>query len=129
MHLLRSLTWPGLAATGGLVLATAALTASVAPSGVSAAVMGGARALPYPEAVQVTRRAAEAVLDRSGKESCLRGKLTNALLGLSASCGAAGESNALCALADRAVVQLSWPLDFMDETSRGLLELIKAGEG
>jgi hypothetical protein len=99
---------------------------STAPAG--AAVMGGARARPYAESVQTTRQAAAAVLARSGAESCLRGKLTNALLGLSASCAADGQRNALCQLADQAVVQLHWPLTFMDDTARRLLALIEPGE-
>ena len=89
-----------------------------------AAVMGGARATPYPEAVERTRVAAEAVLGRKGTETCLRGKLTNALLGLSASCDAAGQRNSLCSLADEAVVQIGWSLDFMDTTATQLLTLM-----
>ncbi|WP_225875756.1 hypothetical protein [Cyanobium sp. NS01] len=88
---------------------------------------GGAKARPYYQAVQHTRKAAEAVLSRGGAESCLRGKLTNALLGLSASCEAAGQSNRLCQLADQAVVQLNWTLPFMDSTSRQLLDLSASG--
>ena len=38
------------------------------------------------QALQRSLLAAEAVIHRRGKETCLRGKLTNALLGLSASC-------------------------------------------
>jgi hypothetical protein len=88
-----------------------------------AGVLGGARALPYAQAVVRSRGAAEAVRDRAGAESCLRGKLTNALLGLSASCQAERQDNALCRLADDAVVQLSWPLAFMDATATQVLEL------
>ncbi|SBO44747.1 hypothetical protein [Cyanobium sp. NIES-981] len=113
---------PGAGATVLLGLLACWSVLGVAPA--EAAVMGGARVRPYAESVQATRKAAEAVLARSGAESCLRGKLTNALLGLSASCGASGERNALCQLADQAVVQLHWPLSFMDDTARRLLELI-----
>lgn len=88
----------------------------------AAAPMGAARARPYEEAVVLTRQAATAVLARSGRESCLRGKLTGALLGLSASCEAGNHRNALCDLADRAVVVPVWSLPFMDETARQLLE-------
>ncbi len=88
-----------------------------------AAVQGGARAVPYGEAVTRSRLAAEAVLSRAGTESCLRGKLTNALLGLSASCHSSGQDNALCRLADEAVVQLSWPLAFMDATASKFLQI------
>jgi len=88
-----------------------------------AAVMGGARVMPYPDAVRHSRTAAEAVLARSGTESCLRGKLNRALLGLSASCEAAAERTPLCSLADKAAVVTPMTLAFMDETARRLLEL------
>lgn len=78
---------------------------------------------PYAEAVDRTRQAASAVLARSGDEACLRGKLTNALLGLSASCKAASESGELCGLARSAAVVTPMSLRFMDDTSRRLLEL------
>jgi hypothetical protein len=78
---------------------------------------------PYPEAVDRTRQAANAVLARSGDEACLRGKLTNALLGLSASCKASAESGELCGLARSAAVVTPMSLRFMDDTSRRLLEL------
>jgi hypothetical protein len=90
----------------------------------AAAVMGGARSKPYPEAVATTKLAAQAVLDRDGAESCLRGKLTNALLGLSASCEAAGERNPLCQLADRAAATTGWSIAFMDSTAQQLLALM-----
>ena len=79
---------------------------------------------PYSQAVAYGEAAARAVLERSGRESCLRGKLTRALLGLSDSCAASGTRNALCALADQAVVVTPMSLAFMDETSRQLLDLI-----
>ena len=47
--------------------------------------------LPYPEAVAQGRQAARAVLSGDGAESCLRGKITAALLQLSQSCAAAGQ--------------------------------------
>jgi len=84
---------------------------------------GSAGSLPYPAAVSNSRIAAEAVLDRAGAETCLRGKLTKALLGLSASCEAAGERTPLCSLADKAVVVTPMTLSFMDDTARQLLEL------
>lgn len=83
--------------------------------------------LPYPQAVSDTDQAARAVLARAGVESCLRGKLTRALLGLSSSCEASGTSNPLCSLADKAVVVTPMSLAFMDATSRQLLELINPG--
>ncbi|TVS04521.1 MAG: hypothetical protein EA413_08775 [Cyanobium sp. PLM2.Bin73] len=92
----------------------------------AAAVMGGARALPYDQALGRTESAAAAVLARRGAESCLRGKLTNALLTMVASCEAAGERNALCDLSNRAVVQPTWSAAFMETTARQVLELISA---
>jgi hypothetical protein len=92
----------------------------------AAAVMGGARALPYDQALGRTEAAAVAVLARRGAESCLRGKLTNALLTMVASCEAAGEHNALCDLSNRAVVQPTWSAAFMETTARQVLELISA---
>lgn len=88
-----------------------------------AVLAGGTGTLPYPDAVSNSRTAAEAVLTRAGAETCLRGKLTRALLGLSASCEASGQRNPLCALADRAVVVTPMSLSFMDDTARQLLEL------
>ncbi|MFN5116981.1 MAG: hypothetical protein ACK55H_11070 [Cyanobacteriota bacterium] len=90
---------------------------------VQAGTAGSNGVLPYPEAVRRSRLAAEAVLARGGAETCLRGKITRALLGLSASCEALGERNALCALADKAVVVTPMSLTFMDETAHQLLEL------
>ncbi|KEF42124.1 MAG: hypothetical protein ER33_07800 [Cyanobium sp. CACIAM 14] len=97
--------------------------------GARAAVMGAARALPYPEAVSRTHDAAEAVLAGAGAETCLRGKLTNALVGLSSSCEANGERNALCRLADSAAVVTPMTLAFMRETATRLLALIDSPDG
>ena len=103
-----------LSACGASLLATA--TASAAP-------------LAYPQAVTNSEVAAKAVLARAGRETCLRGKLTRALLGLSNSCEASGTRNPLCSLADKAVVVTPMSLAFMDETSEQLLELIHPGSG
>ena len=99
-------------------------------SGVSAAravVLGAAPAKPLPEAVAASRRAAQAVLARQGRQSCLIGKLTNALLGLSSSCEASGEHSALCELADHAAATTRWSMDFTDATARSVLELSGGG--
>ncbi len=112
--------WSG-GALGGVALAAslAAASATVAAPASCAAL------LPYPEAVARTDKAARAVLARAGRESCLRGKLTNALLGLSRSCEHEARPDAsLCSLADRAVVVTPMSLAFMDDTSRELLRLI-----
>ncbi|MFN7678202.1 MAG: hypothetical protein ACK5QW_06345 [Cyanobacteriota bacterium] len=80
---------------------------------------------PYPEAVAFSRKAAHAVLNQDGRETCLRGKLTKALLKLSDSCDATGQRNPLCALAAKAVVETPMSLTFMEDTSRQLLDLSK----
>ena len=84
----------------------------------------GADPLPHAQVVANSGIAARAVLERAGAESCLRGKLTNALLGLSSSCEREGRRDALCAFADRAAVVIPMTLAFMDDTSRALLQLI-----
>ena len=96
-------------------------------SAARAAVLGAARAKPLPEAVAASRRAAQAVLARQGRQSCLIGKLTNALLGLSSSCEASGERSPLCALADHAAATTRWSMDFTDATARSVLELSAGG--
>ena len=118
--------FPRTSALSRLALAGLALVVAGAVAGPGrAAVMGGARVIPFEQAVERSRLAAEAVIHRRGKETCLRGKLTNALLGLSSSCEAAGQRSGLCALADRAVVQTGWSMDFMDATAHRVLQLIQ----
>lgn len=91
---------------------------------VAAAVLGSARALPYLEALRQSRVAAEAVLAQAGSASCLRGKLTNALLGLSSSCEAVAEHSALCQLADAVVLRTGdWDRSFLEGTARQVLQL------
>lgn len=86
-----------------------------------AGVMGGVTPVPYPEVVERSRLAAKAVLERRGAEACLRGKLTGALLALSASCEAEARQTPLCALAERAVVSSDWRLATMDATALAIL--------
>ena len=83
-------------------------------------------AAPQLEAtvIQHTSQAARAVLSRGGAESCLRGKLTRVLLELSSSCERNGVRDALCRLADQAVVVTPMSLSFMDQTAQRLLDLI-----
>ena len=120
-------TFPRNSALSRLALAGLALVVAGAVVGPGrAAMMGGARAIPFEQAVERSRLAAEAVIHRRGKETCLRGKLTNALLGLSSSCEAAGQRSGLCALADQAVVQTGWSMAFMDATAHRVLDLIQA---
>ncbi|QEY32968.1 hypothetical protein EVJ50_12760 [Synechococcus sp. RSCCF101] len=78
---------------------------------------GGPKRVPYGEAVQEARQAAEAVLARSGDEACLRGKLSNAMLLMSASCEASGEATPLCQLADSLAVRLQ-PLSLNEMDAR-----------
>lgn len=87
------------------------------------AVPAAAPSPAHAQAIDRTREAAQAVLDKSGTEHCLRGKLTNALLGLSASCAGAGGGSPLCELADRVVVTTGWSVTFMETTARQLLAL------
>lgn len=121
---------PTALSTAAALGATAAVAAAgafvLSLSSARAAVMGAPKALPYAEAVDRTHAAAEAVLAGAGAETCLRGKLTNALLGLSSSCEAKGERNPLCQLADKAAVVTPMSLAFMRDTSTQLLALIDA---
>ncbi|MEB3333997.1 MAG: hypothetical protein VKP70_03335 [Cyanobacteriota bacterium] len=108
----------GLLATGVTALASVAAVGVVQPA---------CAADPYPEAVAFSRKAAQAVLNQEGRETCLRGKLTKALLKLSDSCDASAQRNPLCALANKAVVETPMSLTFMEDTSRRLLELSAGG--
>jgi hypothetical protein len=86
-----------------------------------AGVMGAASPLPYPVAVERSRQAARAVLERRGTESCLRGKLSGALLVLSASCEAEVRQTPLCALAEQVAVTSDWRSATMDASSKAIL--------
>ena len=110
-----------------MVAAPSGRAAGTGPAATGGAVIGGARALPLAEALERSREAAETVLSRGGQESCLRGKLTLALVGLSASCAAQNDPSAVCALAHRAAVRTGWTLAFMDSTALELLELLRTG--
>jgi hypothetical protein len=122
----------GLARVTGLsgfgVVASGVLTlASIAAVG--AAPLAACAAEPFPEAVAFSRQAAQAVLHQDGRESCLRGKLTKALLKLSDSCDATRQTTPLCTLASKAVVETPMSLTFMEDTSRKLLELSGGASG
>ena len=99
------------------------------PGAVHAEVLGAAPARPLQEAMATSRLAAQAVLTRQGRESCLIGKLTNALLGLSSSCEASGARSPLCTLADRAAATTRWTMAFTDATARSVLELSTGAGG
>lgn len=110
----------------GALITAISLIAVASPAGLAGqtpTVTGGRKPISYPEAVRQGRAAAEAVLARSGAESCLRGKLNRALLRLSDSCAAHGERTELCELADKAAVVTPMNLAFMDTTASRLLEL------
>ncbi|MEB3349888.1 MAG: hypothetical protein VKO00_07710 [Cyanobacteriota bacterium] len=100
----------------GVALAALAFVLAAVPPVVAAPT-------PYAEAVARSRQAADAVLARDGAESCLRGKLTQALLVLSTSCELEGRATALCGMAHRAAVVTPMSLPFMDTTARSLLDL------
>jgi hypothetical protein len=104
----------------GVLTSGVAALASVAAVGVA---QPACAADSYPEAVQFSRQAAKAVLNQDGRETCLRGKLTKALLKLSDSCDASGQKTSLCSLAGKAAVVTPMSLTFMEDTSRKLLEL------
>ncbi len=110
----------------GVIISGIAALASVAAIG---AVQPACAAEPYPEAVAFSQQAARAVLAQEGRETCLRGKLTKALLRLSDSCEATGQNSPLCALASKAVVETPMSLTFMEDTSRKLLELSGGEKG
>jgi hypothetical protein len=114
----------------------AAVVIAFAPLGLAVLGFGPLRVLPvaaetvpYPTAVAFADKSAHAVLAREGRETCLRGKLTKALLGLSSSCETSGSKTPLCRLADKAVIVTPMSLAFMDQTSRQLLDLIAGGSG
>lgn len=97
--------------------------AALASVGAIGAAQPACAADPYPEAVAFSRTAAKAVLNQDGRETCLRGKLTKALLKLSDSCEATGQKTSLCTLASKAAVVTPMSLTFMEDTSRQLLDL------
>ena len=114
MARLTGLSSFGVVASGFAAMASVAAVGSLQPT---------CAAESYPEAVAFSRKAAHAVLNQEGRETCLRGKLTKALLKLSDSCDATGQSNALCKLASKAAVVTPMSLTFMEDTSRQLLDL------
>ncbi|MFM7235252.1 MAG: hypothetical protein ACKOYK_00540 [Cyanobium sp.] len=110
-------------------LAAASLAAALPLLAALAGPPAARAADPYPEAVDFSRKAAKAVLNHEGRETCLRGKLTKALLKLSDSCDATRQTNPLCTLAGKAAVVTPMSLTFMEDTSRQLLELSGGGQG
>ena len=83
------------------------------------------RALPLPEASQQAVTAANAVINQSGSEECLRGKLSNAIVRLSNSCDVSGHSSTACELASKIAGQESeLSMGEMLATSETLLDVL-----
>jgi hypothetical protein len=88
-----------------------------------------APAVPFPQAIEISRGAANAVLRQTGSENCLRGKLTNAMVTLSDSCDASGRQDSLCRLADQVVMETSnLSMSVMEDTAQKLLRLTAASD-
>ena len=101
------------------VVAMACTTSSVGAS------QSWKRSLPLPEASQQAVSAANAVIDQSGSEECLRGKFSNAILRLSNSCDVSGHSSTACELASEIAGQESeLSMSDMISTSETLLDLL-----
>ena len=78
-----------------------------------------------PEASQEAATAANAVINQSGSEECLRGKFSKALLGLSNSCDVSGHSSTACELASEIAGQDSeLSMGEMLATSETLVDLL-----
>ena len=105
------------------LVGTACLGSSVAAS------QSWKRALPLPEASQEAVTAANAVINRSGSEECLRGKLSNAIVRLSNSCDVSGNSSTACELASKLAGQDSeLSMGEMLATSETLIDLLSDPE-
>ena len=101
------------------LVGTACLGSSVAAS------QTWKRALPMPQAAQEAVTAANAVINQSGSEECLRGKLSNAIVRLSNSCDVSGHSSTACELASELAGQESeLSMGEMLATSETLLDLL-----
>ena len=105
------------------IVAMACTTSSVGAS------QSWKRSLPLPEASQQAVTAANAVIDQSGSEECLRGKFSNAILRLSNSCDVSGHSSTACELASELAGQDSeLSMGEMLTTSEILLDLLSEPE-
>ena len=101
------------------IVAMACTTSSVGAS------QSWKRSLPLQEASQQAVTAANAVIDQSGSEECLRGKFSNAILRLSNSCDVSGHSSTACELASEIAGQESeLSMSDMISTSETLLDLL-----
>ena len=87
------------------------------------------RAFPLREASQEAVTAANAVINQSGSEECLRGKLSNAMVRLSNSCDVSGHSSTACELASKLAGQDSeLSMGEMLATSETLIDLLSDPE-
>ena len=78
-----------------------------------------------PEASQEAVTAANAVINQSGSEECLRRKFSNAILRLSKSCDVSGHSSTACELASEIAGQESeLSMGGIIVTSDTLIELL-----
>ena len=102
------------------IVAMACTTSSVGAS------QSWKRSLPLPEASQQAVTAANAVINQSGSEECLRGKFSNAILRLSNSCDVSGHSSSACELAAEIAACQESELSMGDKlaTSEILLDLL-----
>ena len=106
-----------------LIVSTACVSPSVGAS------QSWKRAQPLPEASQEAVTAANAVINQSGSEECLRGKLSNAIVRLSNSCDVSGHSSKACELASELAGQESeLSMGDMIATSETLLDLLGDSE-
>ena len=106
-----------------LIVGTACMSPSVGAS------QSWKRAVPLPEASQEAVTAANAVINESGSEECLRGKFSNAILRLSNSCDVLGHSSTACELASEIADQESeLSMGDMLAKSETLLDLLGDSE-
>ena len=80
----------------------------------------------WAEAVQQGREASQAVLDRTGTETCLQGKMINALIEVTSRCDEGHGNPELCALAEANVLSGVQPLSVLDQVSSDFLKLTSA---
>ena len=105
-----------------LLLLIVGMAAMASPVGAS---QSWKRALPLPEASKEAVNAANAVINQSGTEECLRGKLSNAIVRLSNSCDVSGHSSTACEMASEIASQESeLSMGEMLATSETLLDVL-----
>tara|TARA_X000000950_G_scaffold269573_1_gene348368 strand:+ start:1928 stop:2257 length:330 start_codon:yes stop_codon:yes gene_type:complete len=80
----------------------------------------------WAEAVQQGREASQAVLGRTGTETCLQGKMINALIEVSNRCDEGDGNPELCELAEANVLSGVQPLSVLDQVSSDFLKLTSA---